>query len=200
MVFAALRTSTDVALADRNAIVKSAAPLAADRNAVVKSATALAADGNAVVETTAALEATPVAMQVIPDAMKATASAMEVTVAAIEATVAAIEATVAAIEATASVKTAATASGIGRAGQNHRATQHSRTCGDFPHEVHGCRNSTPSLARSMTFVRHVQQMVNANARKLCESPRQLWLAPLGSSLARTYGFPMILPAGFEIPE
>ena len=150
MVVAAVRTFadvpvTDVPIADGNAVVEPTAALATDRNAVVEPTAALAADGNAVVEPTAALEATTVAMQ-------ATAAAMQATAAAIEATAAAIEA--ATIEATASVKAAAaTASGICRAAQNHRATQHGSTCGEFPHKVHGCRNSTPCHAYSITFVR-----------------------------------------------
>jgi hypothetical protein len=105
----------------------------------------LAADGNAVVERTAALEATTAALEATAAAMQATAAAIEATAAAIEATAAAIEATAAAIEATAATM-AATASGICRAGQNHRATQHGSTCGEFPHKVHGCRNSTPCHA------------------------------------------------------
>ena len=157
MVVSMVRIFAYVPVTDGNAVVKPTFALAANGHAVVKAAAALATDGNAVVEPTAALEASAVAMQ-------ATMATMEVTSAAMEATASAVEATVAAIEATASVKSAATASGIGRAGQNHRATQHSRTCGDFPHEVHGCRNSTPGHVRSMTFVRHVQQMVNSNAR------------------------------------
>jgi hypothetical protein len=114
---------------------------AADGNAVVKPTAALAADGNAVVESTATLEATTVPLQ-------ATAAAMHATAAAIEATAAAIEA--AAMEASAAVKAAAsataTASGMCSAAQNHRATQHGSTCGEFPHKVHGCRNSTPCHA------------------------------------------------------
>jgi len=185
MVVTPVRIFAHVPVADASAVVKPTFALAANGNAVVKAAATLAADRDAIVETTAALEATAVAMQATMATMEVTSAAMEATASAVEATVAAIEATAAAaIEATASVKAAATASGIGRAGQNHRATQHSRTCGDFPHEVHGCRNSTPSHVRSMTFVRHVQQMVNSNAtnnfapRQLCLSRlAPLWLGP-----------------------
>jgi hypothetical protein len=120
MVVAAVPTFADAPAADGNAVVEPTSALAADGNAVVEPTAALAADGNPVVEATAALEATTAAMQ----------------------------ATAAAIEATATVKAAAaimaaTASGICRAGQNHRATQHGSTCGEFPHKVHECRNSTP---------------------------------------------------------
>jgi hypothetical protein len=144
MVVAAVRTFADVPAANGNAIVEPAAALAADGNAVVEPTAALAADRNAVVESTAALEATTAALQATTAAMQATAAAIETTAAAMEAT--------AAVKATAATATA-TASGICRAGQNHRATQHGSTCGEFPHKVHGCRNSTPCHACSITFVR-----------------------------------------------
>jgi hypothetical protein len=151
MVVAAVRTFADVPAADGNAIVEPAAALAADGNAVVEPTAALAADRNAVVESTAALEATTAALQATAAALQATTAALQPTTAAIETTAAAIEAT-AAVKATATAATA-TASGICRAGQNHRATQHGSTCGEFRHKVHGCCNSTPCHACSITFVR-----------------------------------------------
>ena len=147
MVVAAVPTFADVPAADGNTVVEPTGALAADGNAVVEPAAALATDRNAVMEPTAALETTTVAMQ-------ATAAALEATTAAMKATAAAIEATAAPIEATPAVKAAATAtaSGVCRAGKNHRATQHGSTCGKFPHKVHGCRNSTPRHTCSITFV------------------------------------------------
>jgi hypothetical protein len=137
-------TAADVPVTDWNAVVESAATLAADGNAVVEPTAALEPDGSAIVESRATLEATTAAMQ-------ASASAIEATAATIEATAGTIKA--AAIETTAAVKAAAaTASGVCRAGQNHRATQRGGTCGEFPHEVHGCRNSTPCHACSIVFV------------------------------------------------
>jgi len=49
-----------------------------------------------------------------------------------------------------------TAPGICRGRQNHSATQHGSTCGEFRYEIevqHGCRNSTHPDAYSITFVR-----------------------------------------------
>jgi hypothetical protein len=154
MVVAAVPTFAGVPFADGYTIVEPTAALASDRNAVMEPPAALAADGNAVLEPTAALEATTAAMRAAAAALEATTAALEATAAALEVTTAAIEATAAPIEAPAAVKaaaTTATASGICRAGQNHRATHHGSACGEFPHKVHGCRNSTPQ-ACSITFV------------------------------------------------
>ena len=108
---------------------------AADGNPVMEPAAAMAADGNAVMEPTAVMEA-------IAAAMEAT-TAMETTTA---------------MEATAATMAAAapTAPGICRGRQNHSATQHGSTCGEFRYEIevqHGCRNSTHPDAYSITFVR-----------------------------------------------
>ena len=120
---------------------------AADGNPVMEPAAAMAADGNAVMEPTAVMEAIAAAMEAATAAMEAATAAMEATVAAMEAT--AMEATAATM-----APTAPTAPGICLGRQNHSATQHGSTCGEFRYEVqHGCRNSTHPHAYSITFVR-----------------------------------------------
>jgi hypothetical protein len=123
---------------------------AADGNAVMEPAAAMAPDGNAVMEPTAFMEAIAAFMEATAAAMEAIAAFMEATTSAMEATV---KATATTMEPTAAMAATATASAICRGRQNHRATQHGRTCGEFRHEVqHGWRNSTPSHAYSITFV------------------------------------------------
>ena len=117
---------------------------AADGNPVMEPAAAMAADENAVMEPTAVMEA-------IAAAMEAATAAMEATAAAVEANTA-METTTA-MEATAATMAAAapTAPGICRGRQNHSATQHGSTCGEFRHEVqHRCRNSTPANGPRLT--------------------------------------------------
>jgi len=114
---------------------------AADGNPVMEPAAAMAADGNGVMEPTAVMEAITAAMEAATAAVEATAAAMEATT-AMEATAATMAAT------------APTAPGICLGRQNHSATQHGSTCGEFRYEVqHGCRNSTHPHAYSITFVR-----------------------------------------------
>jgi len=103
---------------------------AADGNPVMEPAAAMAADENAVMEPTAVMEAIAAAMEAATAAMEATAATM--------------------------AAAAPTAPGICRGRQNHSATQHGSTCGEFRYEVevqHGCRNSTHPDAYSITFVR-----------------------------------------------
>ena len=103
---------------------------AADGNPVMEPAAAMAADENAVMEPTAVMEAIAAAMEAATAAMEATAATM--------------------------AAAAPTAPGICRGRQNHSATQHGSTCGEFRYEIevqHGCRNSTHSDAYSITFVR-----------------------------------------------
>ena len=100
---------------------------AADGNPVMEPAAAMAADENAVMEPTAVMEAIAAAMEAATAAMEATAATM--------------------------AAAAPTAPGICRGRQNHSATQHGSTCGEFRYEVqHGCRNTHPD-AYSITFVR-----------------------------------------------
>ena len=122
---------------------------AADGNPVMEPAAAMAADENAVMEPTAVMEAIAAAIEAATAAMEATAAAMEANT-AMETTTA--------MEATAATMAAAapTAPGICRGRQNHSATQHGSTCGEFRYEIevqHGCRNSTHPDAYSITFVR-----------------------------------------------
>jgi len=103
---------------------------AADGNPVMEPAAAMAADENAVMEPTAVMEAIAAAMEAATAAMEATAATM--------------------------AAAAPTAPGICRGRQNHSATQHGSTCGEFRYEIevqHGCRNSTHPDAYSITFVR-----------------------------------------------
>ena len=103
---------------------------AADGNPVMEPAAAMAADENAVMEPTAVMEAIAAAMEAATAAMEATAATM--------------------------AAAAPTALGICRGRQNHSATQHGSTCGEFRYEIevqHGCRNSTHPDAYSITFVR-----------------------------------------------
>jgi len=103
---------------------------AADGNPVMEPAAAMAADENAVMEPTAVMEAIAAAMEAATAAMEATAATM--------------------------AAAAPTAPGICRGRQNHSATQHGSTCGEFRYEIevqHGCHNSTHPDAYSITFVR-----------------------------------------------
>ena len=103
---------------------------AADGNPVMEPAAAMAADENAVMEPTAVMEAIAAAMEAATAAMEAPAATM--------------------------AAAAPTAPGICRGRQNHSATQHGSTCGEFRYEIevqHGCRNSTHPDAYSITFVR-----------------------------------------------
>ena len=139
MVVAAVPTFADVPAADGNPVMEPAAAMAADGNAVMEATTA-------VTEATAVMETTP--------AVTEATAVMEATTAAMEANTA-METTTA-MEATAATMAAAapTAPGICRGRQNHRATQHGSTCGEFRHEVqHGYCSSIPSHAYSITSVR-----------------------------------------------
>src|SRR6516162_648159 len=89
-----------------------------------------AADGNPVMEPAAAMAADENAVMEPTAVMEAIAAAM--------------------------AAAAPTAPGICRGRQNHSATQHGSTCGEFRYEIevqHGCRNSTHPDAYSITFVR-----------------------------------------------
>ena len=108
---------------------------AADGNPVMEPAAAMAADENAVMEPTAVMEATAAAVEA--NTAMETSTAMEATAATMAAA-------------------APTAPGICRGRQNHSATQHGSTCGEFRYEIevqHGCRNSIHPDAYSITFVR-----------------------------------------------
>src|SRR6516225_7299999 len=98
--------------------------------AVPTFAAAPAADGNPVMEPPAVMDAIAAPMEAATAAMEATAATM--------------------------AAAAPTAPGICRGRQNHSATQHGSTCGEFRYEIevqHGCRNSTHPDAYSITFVR-----------------------------------------------